>query len=139
MSYKEVLHDSIDIFFRETVEGVMRECFGNNWLEEELLPRMRTYLQCGEDPKVAQKYEEFLKRRKTFEFVDATLCSAILIYDTKYSGLLKREVVEDYLKKTVWFRNQCAHNGGKDISYDLFTKGIRSVYKELHADRETGC
>ncbi len=131
MSYKEVLHDSIDIFFRETVEGVMRECFGNNWLEEELLPRMRTYLQCGEDPKVAQKYEDFLKRRKTFEFVDATLCAAILIYDSKYSCLLKREVVENHLKKIVWFRNQCAHNGGKDISYDLFTKGIAKLKETI--------
>jgi len=131
MSYKEVLHDSIDIFFRETVEGVMRDNFGNDWLEKELLPQMRTYLQYGEDPKVAQKYEDFLKRRKAFEFVDATLCSAILIYDSKYSFLLKKEVVENHLKKVVWFRNQCAHNGGKDISYDLFTKGIAKLKETI--------
>ena len=131
MSYKEVLHDSIDIFFRETVVGLMQEHFGMDWFEKELLPQMRVYLQCGEDPKVAQKYEDFLKRRKTFEFADATLCSAILIYDSKYSCLLKREVVENHLKRIVWFRNQCAHNGGNDISYDLYVKGIAKLKETI--------
>ena len=26
-----------------------------------------------------------------------------------------------------------------DVSYKIVSSGIRSFYKELHADRETGC
>ena len=39
-----------------------------------------------------------------------------------------------------WYRHSQSKGGGPiDFVMEFFGKSFRSVYKELHADRETGC
>lgn len=127
MSYKEQLRDSIDIFFHETTEGIMKRCYGGNWYTREFIPHIQDYCINGADKELAKKYERHLKNKKDFSNADFTFCYAVLVHDNKYSRLIDEVTLRDYLTKFPYYRNECSHRSGDDIPHDMYIAGMNKL------------
>ncbi len=126
MLKKDELKSKIDACFHQVTTSVFSRVYGLDWFENEVAPYMRNIRSYSMDEKVTEEYEKFIAHNSSFFNADTAVCAKLLLFDDKYSSLIRSTEARRLLKYLLFLRNECIY-AFKDIGSAIYNEGENTI------------